>query len=111
MDVELLNCWEIKNCEKQKVGMKVYELGECIASKSNMGHSCWAIAGTFCGGEIQGTPVQKVGLCSFCEVYLRYNRSSGKLGKLVQTMYPKEDAKYKDIMLKLYNGETLSALI
>jgi hypothetical protein len=41
MDVELLNCWEIKKCERQKGGMKVYELSECIASKSDMGHSCW----------------------------------------------------------------------
>ena len=71
MGTELLNCWEIKNCERQKGGMKVYELGECIASKSDMGHSCWAIAGTFCGGEIQRVrSAQKDGLCSFCEVYL-----------------------------------------
>ena len=111
MNVELLNCWEIKNCERQKVGMKVYELGECIASKSNMGHSCWAIAGTFCGGEIQGTTVEKVGLCSFCEVYQRYNRSNGKLGKLVKIMYPEEDAKYQNIMLKISCDNSLAIYI
>jgi hypothetical protein len=109
MDVVLLNCWEIKKCERQKGGMKVYDLGECIASKYEMGHSCWAIAGTFCGGEIQGTTVQKVDLCSFCEVYQRYNRSSGKLGKLVQTLYPEEDRKYYEIMLKLYCDKSLDS--
>jgi hypothetical protein len=33
MNRELLNCWEIKKCERQKGEKKVYELNECIASK------------------------------------------------------------------------------
>jgi len=45
MNQELLNCWEIKKCERQKGGKKVNELGECIASKERMGHSCWVVAG------------------------------------------------------------------
>ena len=73
MGTELLNCWEIKNCERQKGGMKVYELGECIASKSDMGHSCWAIAGTFCGGEVQGTYAQKLNNCMACEFYQSFD--------------------------------------
>ncbi len=44
--MELLNCWEIMKCGRQKGGKKVNELGECIASKEGMGHSCWAVAGT-----------------------------------------------------------------
>ena len=111
MDTELLNCWEINKCGRHKDGKKVNKLGECIASKEEMGHSCWAVAGTLCFGKIQGTFAQKIGFCTSCEIYNLYNRSSGKLGKLVQTMYPKEDAQYKDIILKLYNDETLSALI
>ena len=111
MGTELLNCWEIKKCQRQKGGKKVYKLSECIASKDGMGHSCWAVAGTLCFGKIQGTFAQTIGFCISCEVYQLYNRSSGKLGKLVQTMYPKEDAQYKDIILKLYNDENLSALI
>ena len=108
---ELLNCWEIKKCEWQKGGKKVNELGECIASKKEMGHSCWAVAGTLCGGKIQGTSAQKIGYCTTCEVYQIYNRSKGKLGKLVTKTYPKEDAKYYNIMMKLYNDKTLPGLV
>ena len=111
MNTELLNCWEIKKCERQKGGNKVNELGECIASKEEMGHSCWAVAGTLCGGKIQGTTAQKIGYCTSCGVYEIYNRSMGELGKLVTTTYPKEDARYYNIMMKLYNDETLSGLV
>jgi hypothetical protein len=111
MNKELLNCWEIKKCERQKGGKKVDELGECIASKKGMGHSCWAVAGTLCGGKIQGTHAQKIGYCTSCKVYHLYNRSRGKLGKLVKTMYPKEDAKYYDIMLKLYDDKSLARFV
>ena len=111
MSEELLNCWEIIKCERHKGGKKVNELGECIASKKGMGHSCWAVAGTLCGGKIQGTHAQKNGYCTSCKVYHTYNRSMGKLGKLVKAMYPKEDARYYNIMMKLYNDETLSGLL
>ena len=110
MDEQLLNCWEIKKCERQKGGKKVYELGECIASKERMGHSCWAIAGTICLGKIEGTFAQKIGFCTSCEVYQRYNRSSGKLGRFVRTLYPLEDAKYLDIMLNFYVDNSLGKI-
>ncbi len=87
------------------------ELGQCIASKEGMGHSCWAVAGTLCGGKIQGTTAQKIRFCTSCEVYEIYNRSRGELGKMIRTTYPKEDAKYYDIMMKFYNKETLAGLI
>jgi methyl-accepting chemotaxis protein len=74
MNKELLNCWEIIKCERHKAGKKVNELGECIVSMEGMGHSCWAVAGTLCGGEIQGTTAQKIGYCTSCEVYGIYNR-------------------------------------
>ena len=111
MDTELLNCWDLINCERQKGGKKVNELDECIASKEGMGHSCWVIAGTLCGGKIQGTHAQKIGFCTSCKVYQLYNRSRGKLGKLVKTMYPKEDAKYYDIMFKLYDDKSLARFV
>ncbi|MFC1844282.1 two-CW domain-containing protein [Thermodesulfobacteriota bacterium] len=111
MKKELLNCWEMKKCERQKGGKKASELGECIASKEGMGHSCWAVAGTLCGGEIQGTIAQKIGYCTSCEVYQNYNRSMGDLGKLVKTNYPEEDRKYYNIMMELYNDKTLSGIV
>lgn len=111
MNNELLNCWEIQKCGRHKGGKKVNELGECIASMEGMGHSCWAVAGTLCDGKIKGTTAQKIGYCTSCDVYETYNRSSGELGKLVKRFYPKEDAKYYNIMMDLYNNETLSGLI
>jgi hypothetical protein len=74
----LLNCWEYHNCERQKGGSKVAELGECVASEKKLGKSCWAIAGTLCKGETQGDVAQKMGNCMFCEVYLDYNRINGR---------------------------------
>jgi len=111
MDTKLLNCWEIKKCERQKGGKKVNELGECIASKERMGHSCWVVAGTLCSGKIQGTFAQRNRFCISCKVYHLYNRSSGKLGKLVKNMYPEEDAKYNNMILKLYDDNSLESFI
>ena len=110
MDRKLLNCWEIIKCQRQKGGKKVNELGECIASKEKMGHSCWAVARTLCGGKIQGSTAQKIGYCTSCEVYEIYNRSKGELGQLIKKFYPEEDKKYYNIMMKLYNKEVLAGL-
>ena len=110
MNNELLNCWEIKKCERQKGGKKVNDLSECIASKEGMGHSCWAVAGTLCGGRIQGTTAQKTGYCTTCKVYEIYNRSMGELGELVKTSYPEEDARYYNIMMNLYNARNSTGI-
>ena len=98
MIVKLPNCWDIVKCERQSGGKKINELGVCIVSKEGMGHSCWAIAGTLCYGEVQGTIAQKIGYCTSCEVHKTYNRSLGEMGKLVRSTYPEEDARYNKIM-------------
>ena len=100
MNNKLPNCWEIENCGREKGGHKVEELGECIASKEGLGHSCWAIAGTLCGGEVQGTVAQKIGYCTNCPVHKLYNRSLGKHGQEIASQYPEEEAKYIKMMLK-----------
>lgn len=39
------NCWEIRNCEMQKGGVKTDETGNvCPVSEQQMGHSCWIVA-------------------------------------------------------------------
>jgi hypothetical protein len=73
------NCWEIKKCGRQAGGNKVKELGECIAAKEtrvngvhggkNGGRVCYALAGTLCGGKVQGTYASKLANCMQCEVY------------------------------------------
>ncbi len=110
MNKELLNCWEIKKCERQKGGKKKNELGECIASKEGMGHSCWAVAGTLCGGKIQGATAQKIVYCTSCEVYQIYNRSNGELGKRIITTYPEEEAKYYKIMMRFSDNNNSNGI-
>ena len=72
-----INCWEVKKCERQPGGNKVKELGVCpsavpgeydgVNNGTNGGRFCWRIAGTFCGGEPQGTAAQKTFNCLNCE--------------------------------------------
>ncbi len=72
-----MNCWEFKKCGRQPGGNKVAELGVCPATLyteldgahggRNAGRACWAIAGSLCGGKIQGTYAQKLHNCWRCE--------------------------------------------
>ncbi len=47
----------------------------------NGGRVCWAVAGTFCGGEVQGTFAEKRSSCLSCEVYsiVRHEEGTGFL--------------------------------
>lgn len=74
-----LNCWEVKKCGRHPGGTKREELGICPASTEdqfdginsgkNSGRYCWRVAGTLCGGIVQGTFAMKVKNCSNCEFY------------------------------------------
>lgn len=94
----LANCWEIKECGREVGGVMVLELGQCIVSKNNMGHSCWALAGTLCGGEVQGTAAQKEGNCILCGVYQKYHRNTGADRLQVVEQYSEEHARYEELM-------------
>ncbi|MBI5359256.1 MAG: hypothetical protein HZA48_01580 [Planctomycetes bacterium] len=74
------NCWEFKKCGREADGAKSKELGVCSASAyngpgaglnngKNGGRICWAVAGTLCGGKVQGTYAQKQANCIVCEFY------------------------------------------
>jgi eukaryotic-like serine/threonine-protein kinase len=73
------NCWEIMKCGREPGGKNVAEFGVCPAAKDssfdgintgkNGGRICWAVAGTFCGGEIQGTFAEKRTSCIGCNFY------------------------------------------
>ncbi len=58
----LKKCYEVKNCHK--MDCPCYE-------KEAM--RCWQVAGTYCGGEVQGEFAQKYGNCAQCEVYISAN--------------------------------------
>ena len=82
-----LNCWEYKKCGRQPNGPKAAELGVCPAASekrvngmnhgTNGGRSCWALAGTLCGGIIQGTFATKLSNCLKCEFYQLVGQEEG----------------------------------
>jgi len=82
-----LNCWEFKNCGRQLKGHRTDELGVCPASTdwrlnhthggTNAGRACWVVAGTFCGGKIQGSFGAKYGSCEKCDFYRRVREEEG----------------------------------
>lgn len=74
-----LNCWEFKKCGRQPGGVNEKHLGRCPATKEekldgvhdgvNAGRACWAVAGTLCGGVVQGTFALKFKNCEVCDFY------------------------------------------
>ena len=73
------NCWEHMKCGREPGGDKVAELGLCrvaidkslngLNSGINGGRICFAIAGTFCGGEVECLFAKELGSCTKCEFY------------------------------------------
>lgn len=71
------NCWEFKRCGRQSGGSKAQELGICPVTThaeldgahggKNAGRACWVVAGSLCGGKIQGTYAQKLTNCWRCD--------------------------------------------
>jgi signal transduction histidine kinase len=58
-----VKCWEYMKCERDKDSSL-----KCPAYP-NFGRVCWAVAGTFCEGKVQGTFAQKYEDCKKCEFY------------------------------------------
>jgi len=82
------NCWEILQCGRQEGGEKVEELGRCRVCGDGLGNginggkfsgrACWAVAGTLCGGTIQGTFAKKRETCRMCPMYLLVQEEEGE---------------------------------
>lgn len=83
-----LNCWQFKQCGREPGGGKVAELGVCPAAiehaadgindGSKGGRACWALAGTLCGGKVQGTFASKLANCMQCDFYKLVVAEEGK---------------------------------
>ncbi|HDZ62852.1 MAG TPA: hypothetical protein ENH40_06895 [Nitrospirae bacterium] len=81
------NCWEVMKCGREPGGAKVSELGVCLSATDiradginhgeNAGRSCWAVAGTFCRGKVQGSYAKKFGDCKKCKFYSREIEEEG----------------------------------
>lgn len=54
----LEKCYTVKNCTKTNCA--------CYGREALR---CWQIAGTYCGGKVQGAFAEKYGSCSQCEVF------------------------------------------
>ena len=77
----------MKKCGRQLGGEKTGDLGICPAASdstvdgvnngNNGGRICWAIAGTFCGGKVQGDFAQKSVSCMSCEVFKKIKSEEG----------------------------------
>ena len=73
------NCWEHKNCGRYPGGPRSKELGVCPVTTHeelhgahggrNAGRACWVIAGSLCGGKVQGTYAQKLTNCWRCDFF------------------------------------------
>ncbi len=78
------NCWEYNHCGREPGGDKVYERGICPAALEwtlngahggkNAGRACWVVAGTFCGGQPQGTRAKGISNCETCDFFKCVNR-------------------------------------
>ena len=64
----LMNCWEFKKCGREANGAKSKDLGVCSAYP-NHGSHCARVAGTLCGGKVQGTFAEKLANCMTCDFY------------------------------------------
>jgi hypothetical protein len=72
-----LNCWQYKNCGREKGGLLAEVLGECPAASEmrydgindgrGAGRVCWALAGTTC----QGASAGRAKSCCTCDFYRR----------------------------------------
>ena len=63
-----MNCWEFKKCGREKGGAKAREFGVCPAYPDH-GNHCAHVAGTLCGGKVQGNFAMKLTNCMKCDFY------------------------------------------
>lgn len=87
------NCWEHKKCGREVGGAKADELGVCPAANSqqfnnknngtNGGRFCWKVAGTLCGGDVQGSFAQKLTNCKTCDFFEEVRSDQGRKFRLI----------------------------
>lgn len=82
-----MNCWEFKKCGREPKGAKEHELGVCPAA-TNFTHNgknggkaagrfCWKVAGTLCGGKVQGSFAAKMSNCVACDFFKAVKQEQG----------------------------------
>ena len=79
-----------KNCGRYPGRPRVTELGVCPVTTheelhgahggQNAGRACWVIAGSLCGGRIQGTCAQKLADCRRCDFFNAVKKEEAPTG-------------------------------
>ncbi len=95
------NCWEYMRCGREPDGRHAKALGVCPAAKDIShdgtnsgtcgGRFCWAVAGTLCHGQVQGTFAEKQTSCLACDFYklVRAQESSANIRtKFLRFIHP-----------------------
>lgn len=97
-----MNCWEFRQCGREIGGDRAEELGICPAASDrrfdgvhdgkNAGRACWIVAGTLCGGKLQGSFAQKMKNCLDCDFYImvkQEQRGNFKMSAVLMKMLEK----------------------
>ena len=118
-----INCWEFMQCGRAPGGENVYELGVCRASidasydgindGDQAGRICWAVAGTCCHNEVQGTYAEKRKSCISCPFYEKVQEQEGTseaARKLIRLFTANENSPFIDMMTcqKVKAGERIA---
>ncbi len=87
MPSKKLNCWEFMKCGRGPEESRARNQEPCPAAAEKRldtvhggrrsGRACWVVAGTYCGGTIQGTFAQKQLACQRCDFYQKVHREEG----------------------------------
>ncbi len=73
-----VNCWEYKKCGREFMTAGTTQPGCPAALEGKLdqvhgglrgGRACWVVAGTHCGGKLQGTFAKKYNQCEKCDFY------------------------------------------
>lgn len=82
-----LNCWEVMKCGRGPGEILSNKLEICpVATEKRLdgehggrqaGRACWVVAGTFCGGKVQGTFAKKFNACKTCVFYEKVVEEEG----------------------------------
>jgi len=82
-----LNCWEYMGCGREPGGCHAADKGICPATVDRShdgtnegvcgGRFCWAVAGTLCHNQVQGTYAGKQESCLDCGFYLQVRAEQG----------------------------------
>jgi nucleoside-diphosphate-sugar epimerase len=114
MTQKKLNCWEVMKCGRGPNDSPPDDLGICAAAQEtrlhgvhggiNSGRACWVVAGTYCGGRVQGTFAKKCEACKSCSFYQQVQEEEGNqaLTTIVLLKKLKKPARIVDVSTRTF---------